>query len=129
MKTLNWRSYWTKIHAKVKRSSLKPWEWLNKQFKTIPRSWVWCRNNEITFHMKGLLHRIAQKIVEKAWQCINLNGQEFFQSGICKLPERWERVVANNGQYFEKYIFLTFISQNKASTLQTKKSIKTYLYT
>ncbi|GFX93718.1 mariner Mos1 transposase [Trichonephila clavipes] len=26
---------------------------------------------------------------------------QFFQRGICKLPERWEKVVASDGQYFE----------------------------
>ena len=26
----------------------------------------------------------------------------FFRDGIRQLPERWEKVVASNGQYFEK---------------------------
>lgn len=42
LKALNWRSYWTKNHAKHKRSSLKLC--LNKWFQTISRPWVWGQN-------------------------------------------------------------------------------------
>ena len=33
---------------------------------------------------------------------------QFFWDGIHKLPERWEKVVASDGQYFEKYYCTCF---------------------
>ena len=32
---------------------------------------------------------------------ISSKSEDFFQVGIRKLPERWEKVVASYGQYFE----------------------------
>ena len=31
----------------------------------------------------------------------HLNPEKFFWEGIRKLPERWEKFVANNGYFFE----------------------------
>ena len=33
---------------------------------------------------------------------IESKDEEFFRRGIRKLPERWEKVVTNDGQYFEE---------------------------
>jgi len=27
--------------------------------------------------------------------------EQFFRRGICTLPERWEKIVASDGQYFK----------------------------
>lgn len=51
MRTLNWKCYWTKIHTKLKRSSLTPWAWLNKRFQIISRPWMWYKKKEIGFRM------------------------------------------------------------------------------
>lgn len=40
----------------------------------------------------------AKKWVD-SW--INSKDESFFRRGICMLPERWEKVVASDGQYFQ----------------------------
>ena len=30
--------------------------------------------------------------------------EEFFHNGICKLPEKWRYVIANDGQYFQLHV-------------------------
>ena len=32
---------------------------------------------------------------------IESKGKEFFERGIRALPERWQKVLENDGQYFE----------------------------
>ena len=32
------------------------------------------------------------------------NDEDFYRNGIQALPERWAKVVANGGQYFERFI-------------------------
>lgn len=42
-----------------------------------------------------------QKIENWVGSWIRSKDKEFFRSGIRNLPERWAKVVANDGQYFE----------------------------
>jgi len=49
----------------------------------------------------------------------------FFRQGIRKLPERWQKVVDRNGEYFAANIFCLFL--NKDLILQKKHRI--FLYT
>lgn len=61
------------------------------------------------YHLfRSMAHDLAEKHFNSYDECkkwidlwINTKDQSFFQQGIRLLPERWEKVVANDGQYFE----------------------------
>ena len=51
----------------------------------------------------------SYKDIEKwldSW--IASKDEHFYRNGIQPLPERWAKVVANNGQYFQRFIFNNF---------------------
>ena len=58
---------------------------------------------------------------------IALKDEAFFRRVIHMLPERWERVVASDGQYFEQNISVPSFTINAQFLI--KKTVETYLYT
>ncbi|UYV83664.1 hypothetical protein LAZ67_23001994 [Cordylochernes scorpioides] len=61
------------------------------------------------YHMfRSMTHGLAEQhftSYEEAKNWVNVwiasKDEEFFRHGIRRLPERWEKVVAKDGQYFE----------------------------
>ncbi|EGI69192.1 Mariner Mos1 transposase, partial [Acromyrmex echinatior] len=52
-----------------------------------------------TFQWHGLADQHFRSYWISSW--IASKDDQFFRRGICTLPERWEKVVASDGQYFE----------------------------
>lgn len=51
--------------------------------------------------LRGKKFKSFEKIKEWLDEWIAGKSADFFRDGICKLPERWAKVVASDGQYFE----------------------------
>lgn len=56
-------------------------------------------------------HRLTSFAVIENWfqTWIASKDESFFQDGIRKLPERWEKVVASDGKYTLIALFINFV--------------------
>ena len=57
--------------------------------------WLFRRMQQITGSLLSQKSKIGSKIGSKI-----VSKESFFRNGIWKLPERWEKVVGSDGQYF-----------------------------
>ena len=66
----------------------------------------------------------SYKDIEKwldSW--IASKDEHFHRNGIWALPERWAKVVANDGQYFESFICNHFFTKKLASSPKNQREL------
>jgi hypothetical protein len=52
--------------------------------------------------LHGQRYETTEAIQKAVRQCLRMAGTEFYDRGIFKLPERWEKYVQRSGDYVEK---------------------------
>ena len=56
-------------------------------------------------HLDGKKFRKNEEVIRDVQEWLHWQPKDFFLSGICKLPDRWRKCIANQGDYVEKQRF------------------------
>jgi len=56
-------------------------------------------------HLGGKRFRNNEKVIQDVQEWLKWQPKDSVLSGICKLPDRWRKCIANQGDYVEKLQF------------------------
>jgi len=103
--------------AKVVKKYLETLKWDSPDI--APSDYLFRRMQQVTSSLLSQKSKIGSKIGSPS-------KESFFRDGIRKLPERWEKVVGSDEQYFNRSDHLFCFEIN--AFLNTKKTDRTNLY-
>ena len=63
--------------------------------------------------MRGQHYKTKDALQTAVRQCLRAAGTEFDRKGIFKIPERWGKCVQRNGDYVDKFLLLSKISNQR----------------